>query len=369
MYDRLVNYHGIKNLIWVYTKQPNDDAFYPGDAYVDIVGRDYYDTGNHTSVVNEFTSISSKFGNKKMTTITECGSFPDPDNLTNDAAKWSWYMVWAGDFVRSSTYNSLDLWKKAFASSYVLTLDEMPNLKTYGGTTSTASVSNGTYQITFKHSGKSLAVENALTTDGANVIQNPYAGTNNEKWFVQDQGSGQYSIKNVNATGRGLDVVSSSTASPADINIWYYSGGNNQKFKIEAVGSYYRIVNVNSGKCIDMAGSSQNNVSIQQYDCNNADNQLFTFTKLNSNTSRVASEEEPNAELNTIVAPNPSENQFTITQSGAFTFGVYDVLGTVQEKGEGIDKAIFGKNLKTGMYILKVESEGKSKSIKVIKTQ
>jgi mannan endo-1,4-beta-mannosidase len=72
-----------------------------------------------------------RYGGKKMVTISECGSFPDVDNLVNDAAGWSWMMVWNGDFVRSATYNSLDLWKKFMASDYVYTLDEMPNLKTY----------------------------------------------------------------------------------------------------------------------------------------------------------------------------------------------------------------------------------------------
>lgn len=130
MYDRMVNYHGLKNLIWVWTKESNDDAFYPGDTYVDIIGRDYYKTGDHSSIVSEFNTISSKFGNNKIVTISECGSFPDPDNLVADEAGWSWFMPWYGDFVRSATYNSLDLWKKAFASSYVITLDEMPSLKT-----------------------------------------------------------------------------------------------------------------------------------------------------------------------------------------------------------------------------------------------
>jgi mannan endo-1,4-beta-mannosidase len=130
MYDRMVNYHGLKNLIWVWTKESNDDAFYPGDNYVDIIGRDYYKTGDHSSIVSEFNTISSKFGNNKIVALSECGSFPDPDNLVADEAGWSWFMPWYGDYVRSATYNSLDLWKKAFASDYVLTLDEMPSLKT-----------------------------------------------------------------------------------------------------------------------------------------------------------------------------------------------------------------------------------------------
>jgi hypothetical protein len=33
---------GLNNLIWVWTAEPNDNAWYPGDEYVDIVGRDVY---------------------------------------------------------------------------------------------------------------------------------------------------------------------------------------------------------------------------------------------------------------------------------------------------------------------------------------
>jgi mannan endo-1,4-beta-mannosidase len=129
MYDRMVNYHGLKNLIWVWTREPNDDAWYPGDAYVDIVGRDIYKQGDHTSQISEFNSMNSLYGSKKMVTISECGSIPDVDNLVKDSAAWSWFMPWYGDFTRSSTHNSLDLWKKMFASNYVITLDEMPSLK------------------------------------------------------------------------------------------------------------------------------------------------------------------------------------------------------------------------------------------------
>lgn len=130
MYDRMVNHHGIKNLIWVWTHQANDDSFYPGDDVVDIVGSDIYKTGDHSSQSIEFNNLNSLYGGKKMITLSECGSFPDVDNLIADGAGWSWFMTWYGDFTESSTYNSLDLWKKMVASSYVITLDEMPSLKT-----------------------------------------------------------------------------------------------------------------------------------------------------------------------------------------------------------------------------------------------
>jgi mannan endo-1,4-beta-mannosidase len=137
MYDRMVNHHGLRNLIWVWTSQQNDQSWYPGDDVVDMIGRDIYKDGDHSSQILEFNQLNNDAQGKKMITLSECGSFPDADNLVKDGAAWSYYMPWYGDFVRSAKYNSLDLWKKMFAHDYVLTLDEMPNLKTYVSVTAT----------------------------------------------------------------------------------------------------------------------------------------------------------------------------------------------------------------------------------------
>lgn len=131
MYDRMVNYHGLKNLIWVWTREPNDSEWYPGDAYVDIVGRDLYKDGVHSSHVLEWSNMNELYGKKKLITLSECGSFPDPDHLSANGAAWSWFMPWYGSFVRDAKYNSLDLWKKTMNHEYVITLDEMPDLTTY----------------------------------------------------------------------------------------------------------------------------------------------------------------------------------------------------------------------------------------------
>ena len=129
MFNRMVNVNGLHNLIWVWTHEPNDDAWYPGDEYVDI-----YKDGDHSSKILEFNDMVNRYSGKKIITISESGSFPDVDNLINDSAGWSWFMVWNGQYTRDSTYNSLDLWKKMFASDYVITLDEMPNIRTYTST-------------------------------------------------------------------------------------------------------------------------------------------------------------------------------------------------------------------------------------------
>jgi mannan endo-1,4-beta-mannosidase len=98
---------------------------------VDIVGRDIYRDGNHSSFFADFADMNMRYGQKKMITMSECGSFSDVDNLIKDGAGWLYYMPWYGKFTTDDQYNSLALWKKMFAHAYVITLNEMPNLKTY----------------------------------------------------------------------------------------------------------------------------------------------------------------------------------------------------------------------------------------------
>lgn len=131
MYDRMVSHHGLTNLIWVWTREPGDDAWYPGDEWVDIIGRDIYKDGDHSSHAIEFNNLNALYGGKKMIALSEVGSFPDVYQLVNDGAGWSWFMPWYGAYTRDSRYNSLELWQKMFAHEYVITLDEMPVLSTY----------------------------------------------------------------------------------------------------------------------------------------------------------------------------------------------------------------------------------------------
>lgn len=131
MFDRMVNHHGLRNLIWVWTAEPGDDAWYPGDEYVDIIGRDIYKDGDHSSHVLEFNSLNDRFGGNKMIALSENGSFPDVDNLLKDEAGWLWFMPWYKEYTTDSKYNSVALWQKMMNHEYVITLDEMPDLRSY----------------------------------------------------------------------------------------------------------------------------------------------------------------------------------------------------------------------------------------------
>jgi len=160
IFNRLTVYHGINNLIWVWTTDAKDDNldWYPGDEYVDILGVDIYSqNGDFSSQVLTFDKIRETFGGKKMVTLSENGVMPDPDNLISDEAGWSWFMTWAGSFVRDPAVNPLSHWQKIMDHQYVLTRDEMPDRS---GPTSTFRIpaETETYEVATDLSNKRLMV-------------------------------------------------------------------------------------------------------------------------------------------------------------------------------------------------------------------
>ncbi|MCI3920821.1 RICIN domain-containing protein [Paenibacillus sp. TRM 82003] len=97
----------------------------------------------------------------------------------------------------------------------------------------------------------------------------------------------EYRIVNV-GSGRALDVAQQSTANGANVALWSYWGGNNQKWRVESVGNYYRIVNVNSGKALDVASSSTaNHGNIIQYEYWGGSNQQWSLVEAGDGAFRV----------------------------------------------------------------------------------
>jgi mannan endo-1,4-beta-mannosidase len=132
MFDRLVNYHGLNNLIWLWTTSASGNAatWYPGDNYVDILAMDIYPGANqHGSQYISFNKVREFSGGRKIITLSECGSVPDPVFMIEYGDTWSWFMPWNGDYTRSDSHNGVNWWKKFFSYDFVITRDKMPNLK------------------------------------------------------------------------------------------------------------------------------------------------------------------------------------------------------------------------------------------------
>ncbi len=138
MYDRLVNHHGLNNLIWVWNGQ--DAAWYPGDEYVDIIGEDIYPGEKvYASQAGRFVKALGYTDARKIITLSENGCIPDPDVCMRDGVMWSWWCTWSGEFVLKSEgsnryseqYTEKSMLKKAYAHENVITRNTLPDLKTY----------------------------------------------------------------------------------------------------------------------------------------------------------------------------------------------------------------------------------------------
>ncbi|SMG42303.1 glycosyl hydrolase [Fibrobacter sp. UWB13] len=138
VFDRMVNTNKLTNLIWVwnintdpkfgYDYSALNAAWYPGDAYVDIVAVDIYDPLNdHNSAANYYNKIVSDVGTSKMIALSENGAIPDIDSIAEDRAYWSYWMTWSqtwsGNFLEKTT---TEMWKKNLDDNRIIALDDMP---------------------------------------------------------------------------------------------------------------------------------------------------------------------------------------------------------------------------------------------------
>lgn len=134
MYDRMTNHHELNNLIWVWNSI--DPNWYPGDSTVDIVSADLYPSaGDHSRQTDSYNSLKSLVGDLKPVALSECGVIPDPVQLQNTSAHWSWFCTWSGDFIQDGNYNSRSFLTSLYSSPWVLTLDDIGDWKTGSNST------------------------------------------------------------------------------------------------------------------------------------------------------------------------------------------------------------------------------------------
>nr|WP_319397542.1 glycosyl hydrolase [uncultured Carboxylicivirga sp.] len=130
---------GLNNLIWVWTTQTKDNDFYPGDEYVDIIGRDIYNNSNPSNIASQYNTIQNTYPNK-MVTLSEMGAVSPVSEQWNSGARWSYFMPWY-DYERTNDVNgdafkdtkhvhaNAQWWIDAMSQTYVITRDQMPSLK------------------------------------------------------------------------------------------------------------------------------------------------------------------------------------------------------------------------------------------------
>lgn len=215
--------------------------------------------------------------------------------------------------VRSKVASSVDIPGGSAADSTAIQL--------YSGNSSKAQQftftrqSDGSYEIVNVNSGKALDVRNGVAENNAVVQQYSRNNSQAQRWFIRDSGAGYYlqsalgnwvldlsggntangaairlyapngtasqlfvvSSSDVNiATGVSMiitsvankklvtDVTGASTANGARVQLYSSNNTNAQKYRFESIGNgTFEIVNINSGKMLDVAGGSTANAHVR----------------------------------------------------------------------------------------------------------
>ena len=130
MWIAMFNYfkaEGVNNLIWVWTTETGDDDWYPGDAYVDIVGRDIY-TKDASTCASDYSSIVVAYGNK-MVALSECGTVGKISEQWAAGARWSWFMPWYDAEDAETPHADQAWWKDAMEQNFVISREDLPDMK------------------------------------------------------------------------------------------------------------------------------------------------------------------------------------------------------------------------------------------------
>ncbi|WDF75534.1 cellulase family glycosylhydrolase [Mucilaginibacter sp. KACC 22773] len=154
--------------------------------------------------------------------------------------------------------------------------------------TSSAIQVGSVYQIVNRFSFKALEIGGWASANGATADQWDYLGGQNQQFKVQAGSGGHYLLTPMHTSGKCLEIYNWSGANGGIADIWAYTGtgGNNQNWILQATDNgYYKIINVNSGKALEVVSSStatslRNGTAVDQSDYTGAKNQQWAFVKI-----------------------------------------------------------------------------------------
>lgn len=139
LHDRLVQLHGINNLIWIWndygSEHGNAMDWYPGDAWVDIIAYDYPRAQSWPEYQTNHGDSHKIFG------LAEVSGLPNPDNF-NDAS-WSFFIGWNG-LVETGNLKSFVKW--VYNSNKVISLENLPSLIDYTPRNPSVAAADPAYQ-------------------------------------------------------------------------------------------------------------------------------------------------------------------------------------------------------------------------------
>ena len=131
-WNYITNTKKCNNVLWVFgvnyygnaaaTSKQSPSFYYPGDAYVDVLGCDFYLNYGHSYDKRIHDELRTLGGGKPIA-IPENGQMPDIPTIRTTQPYWVYFSTWHG--FESGSYNSDALYTKNYGDPSVITQDEV----------------------------------------------------------------------------------------------------------------------------------------------------------------------------------------------------------------------------------------------------
>ncbi|MFG2911462.1 RICIN domain-containing protein [Kitasatospora sp. NPDC048298] len=247
----------------------------------------------------------------------------------------------------------------------------------------TARLGAGTYTIVNVGSGKALEVAEASPADGANVQQGEPGDSQAQQWRLAPLGDGIYTLTN-QATGKRLDVAGGDDVKKTDgANVHQRQAldldSQKWRLRLRPATGHYTLVNVFSGKALDVDGGSKAaGANVQQWADNDTDAQKWQVTPLNAPRVRKLVDAWPALRNLTFedgvhgACPKPGGSEVYLFKDGRYLR--YDIATDVLTlrpsnlgwrgvgllvRGEAPDAGVVVPGSDTEVYLFKRENHGR----------
>lgn len=122
---------------------------------------------------------------------------------------------------------------------------------------------SNTYRVVNRATGRVMDVSGRSTTDGGTVVLWDNSNGPNQRWITTTTGG--FSRLTSLHSGKVLEVPGSSTADGTGLVQWAHNGSNTQQWTLQSAGGgFHTLVNRNSGKVADIAGTGNGSRVVQQ---------------------------------------------------------------------------------------------------------
>ncbi len=305
--------------------------------------------------------VNAWYGKLQAAGYTNLSVYSYVDYLQNELnsaaihAKTRWVARYGEEmhFDFSSNYRGWQYWDQGSVSGISGTVDlsAFGNLQYQASVDSTAyaalSIPNGDYYInSFAKDSSSVDMPGASTADGARPQLYQANGSQAQQYRFTRQSNGSYVIINVNS-GKALDVSGGAAGNEAVVQQWDPNGSTAQQWYVRDSGAGYYLQSALGNWVLDLAwGSVANGTSARLYAPNGTSTQKFLISAVTTipiNTPvELSSALQSNLAVDLPAASNVSGTRLQLypwnrTNAQLYTFqqtgnGVYSVLSLTSGK-------------------------------------